>query len=480
MLYNYTRINFWLSAQWTAPGNGGTNMMTESQKSKLAAYTAAKASCPARERLSALFDDGVFTETASGRSAGGDPSGVVTAYGYINGCPAYAFSQDSTAAKGAVSRAHSEKVCRMFDLAAKNGVPVVGIYDSCGAFIEDGADALNAYSEMLLEAGNLSGVVPTVSVIAGVCAGSMAVVAAAADYVVMTEGAELYAAVGGDSSAKAAAESGVVSAVAENDTAAMESVRKFLSLMPQNNLSPLPEFEFDAPAAASFETASESVSSIADEGSVIELRADFGKASVTALCTIGGTTAGIAALDKSARLTADDSAKLAGFVRLCDAFSIPVVTVVDTEGFDMSGAESVRAAARLSGAYADATCAKIAVVSGKAYGAAFIAFAGKNAAADQVFALPEAVIAPVDPVTAAEFLYHDKLRGASDLAAERNKVAADYAENEASAFAAAEKGAVDDVIAAEGVRSAVMGVLEITAGKRLNKRLPKKHSVLPL
>ncbi|MDY3792665.1 MAG: carboxyl transferase domain-containing protein [Oscillospiraceae bacterium] len=454
-------------------------MMTESQKSKLAEYTAAKAACPARERLSALFDDGVFTETASGRSAGGDPSGVVTAYGYINGCPAYAFSQDSTAAKGAVSRAHSEKVCRMFDLAAKNGVPVVGIYDSCGAFIEDGADALNAYSEILLEAGNLSGVVPTVSVIAGVCAGSMAVVAAAADYVVMTEGAELYAAVGGDSSAKAAAESGVVSATAENDAAAMESVRKYLSLMPQNNLSPLPEFEFDAPAAASFESASEGIMSIADEGSIVELRADFGKASQTALCTIGGTTAGIAAVGKG-KLTADDCAKLAGFVRLCDAFSIPVVTVVDTEGFDMSGAESVRAAARLSGAYADATCAKIAVVSGKAYGAAFIAFAGKNAAADQVFALPEAVIAPIDPVTAAEFLYHDKLKGASDLAAERNKVAAEYAENEASAFAAAAKGAVDDVIPAESVRSAVMGVLDITAGKRLNKRLPKKHSVLPL
>ena len=454
-------------------------MMTDSQKSKLAEYTAAKAPCPARERLSALFDDGVFTETASGRSAGGDPSGVVTAYGYINGCPAYAFSQDSTAAKGAVSRAHSEKVCRMFDLAAKNGVPVVGIYDSCGAFIEDGADALNAYSEMLLETGNLSGVVPTVSVIAGVCAGSMAVVAAAADYVVMTEGAELYAAVGGDSSAKAAAESGVVSATAENDAAAMESVRKYLSLMPQNNLSPLPEFEFDAPAAASFESASEGIMSIADEGSIVELRADFGKASQTALCTIGGTTAGIAAVGKG-KLTADDCAKLAGFVRLCDAFSIPVITVVDTEGFDMSGAESVRAAARLSGAYADATCAKIAVISGKAYGAAFIAFAGKNAAADQVFALPEAVIAPIDPVTAAEFLYHDKLRGANDLAAERNKVAAEYAENEASAFAAAAKGAVDDVIPAESVRSAVMGVLDITAGKRLNKRLPKKHSVLPL
>ena len=116
--------------QCAASGNGGTNMMTESQKSKLAEYTAAKASCPARERLAALFDDGVFTETASGRN-----EGVVTAYGYINGCPAYAFSQDSTVSKGAVSRAHSEKICRMFDLAAKNGVPVVGIYDSCGANI---------------------------------------------------------------------------------------------------------------------------------------------------------------------------------------------------------------------------------------------------------------------------------------------------------------------------------------------------------
>ena len=202
---------------------------------------------------------------------------------------------------------------------------------------------------------------------------------------------------------------------------------------------------------------------------------------MTALCTVGGTTAGIAALNKTSdKLTADDCAKLAGFVRLCDAFSVPVITIVDTEGFDMNGTGAVRAAARLSGAYAEATCAKVALVSGKACGAAFIAFAGKNAAADQVFALPEAVIAPVEPITAAEFLYHDKLKGAADLAAERNNLAAEYSKNEASAFAAAEKGAVDEAVTAESARSAVMGVLEITAGKRLNKRLPKKHSVLPL
>lgn len=447
-------------------------MMTESQKTKLTEYESAKAPCAARERLTALFDDGVYTETLSGLKAG-----VVTAYGYINGCPAYAFSQDRTVSEGAVSKAHAEKICKMFDLAAKNGVPVVGIYDSCGAFIEDGADALNSYSAVLLEAGNISGVVPVVSVVSGVCGGSMAVIAETADFVVMTESAELYAAAGESSDAESAAKSGVVSAVVSDDGAAMETVRKYLSLMPQNNLSPLPEFEYDAPAAASYETAAESLSSIADADSVLELRSGFGTA-VTALCTISGTAAGVVAVDsKSGKLTADDCSKIFAFVRLCDAFSVPVVTSVDTDGFDMSGAESVRAAAKLSGAYAEATCAKIALVSGKACGASFIAFAGKNACADQIIALPNAVIAPMEPETAAEFLYHDKLKGAADLSAERSKIAAEYAENEASAFAAAAKGAVDEVVSPENARSVISGILEVTAGKRLNKRLPKKHSV---
>ena len=146
----------------------------------------------------------------------------------------------------------------------------------------------------------------------------------------------------------------------------------------------------------------------------------------------------------------------------------------------LQGAGKTTTCAKLAGAYAEATCAKIVLVSGKACGGAFIALAGRNAAADAVFALPEAVIAPVEPVTAAEFLYHDKLKGASDLAAERNKLAAEYAENEASAFAAAAKGAADDVVTAEEAREKIASVLDITAGKRLNKRLPKKHSILPL
>lgn len=431
---------------------------------------------PARDRLAALFDDGAFTETGSGVSAG-----VITAYGYVGGCPVYAFSQDKTVTGGAVSAAHAAKICRVLDLAAKNGVPVVGIYDSQGAFIEDGADALNAYSDILLNIGNLSGVVPIVSMISGVCAGSMAVIASAADFSVITEKAEMYMTAGRDGlSAEDAVKSGAVSCAAKDDAAAAEAVKKYLSMMPQNNLSPVPEFEYDEPAAVSFDTAENAVKSIADGDSVLEISKGFGVAAVTAIATVGGVSAGVAAVGKNAKITSEDSAKLARFVRLCDAFGLPVVTVIDTEGFADEGIEAVRACARLSGAYAEATCAKIALISGKACGAAFVALAGKNAAADAVYALTDAVIAPVDPVTAAEFLYHDKLKGAADLAAERNKIAGEYAKNEGSASAAAAKGAVDEVLAPAGARARIISVLEMTAGKRLNKRLPKKHSILPL
>ncbi|MGN1089352.1 MAG: carboxyl transferase domain-containing protein [Huintestinicola sp.] len=454
-------------------------MMTEGQKAMQAEYAAAKQDCPARKRLAAIFDDGVYTETGSGLKAGTGYAGVVTAYGFIGGCPAYAFSQDKTVMSGAVSKAHSEKICRMMELAARNGVPVIGIYDSCGAFIEDGADALNAYSDILLAAGNLSGVVPMISMISGVCAGSMAVIAASADFSVVTADAELYVSPAANGNApEDAVKCGAVSAFAENDEAAAEMIKKYLSMMPQNNLSPIPEYDFDAPAAPSFNDAKSAAESIADTDSLLEISAGFGKAAFTALGTIAGTSAGIAAVDRNAKLTDDDCAKLARFVRLCDAFGLPVVTVVDTDGFETEGTGSVRACARLAGAYADATCAKIVLISGKACGGAFIALAGRNAAADAVFALPESVIAPVDPITAAEFLYHDKLKGASDLAAERAKVADEYASTEASAYAAAAKGAVDDVVTAEEARGRIVSMLDITAGKRLNKRLPKKHSIL--
>lgn len=458
-------------------------MMTDSQQAKLSQYTAEKsADTAARKRLAALFDDGVYTEIGAGCRTGKDPVGVAAAYGYIEGSPVYAFSQDSSVMSGAVSKAHAAKICKVFELAEKNGVPVVGIYDSCGAYVEDGADALNSYSEILMHTANLSGVVPQVSVIAGVCAGSMAMIACSADFTVMTDSAELYMAVGqADNSSAAAMAEGMVSVCASDDSEAMAAARKYLSMMPSNNLAPVPEFEYAAPSAADFGTAEKAAESLADTGSILEISAGFGTAAYTALCTIGGVTAGIAATNKTAaKLSADDCSKIARFVMMCDAFSVPIVTVVDTEGFELSAADGVRQAAKLSSAYAEATCAKISLISGNAYGAAFVALAGANAGADVTYALPDAVAAPLDPVTAAEFLYHDKLKGAEDLTAARNALAKEYAENEASAFEAAAKGAVDDIVSPEEARNKMISVLDITAGKRLNKRLPKKHSNMPL
>ena len=430
--------------------------------------------CPAGERLAALFDGGAYTETDAGLSAG-----VITAYGYIGGIPAYAFSQDITDNEGAVGTLHGKKICRILELAAKNGVPVVGIYDSKGALIEEGTDALDAVSGILMEMGNISGVVPVISVIPGVCAGSMAVIASSADFSVITAKGELYMTANSASSPENAAENGAVSAYAPDEAEAFELVRRYISLMPQNNLSPVPEFEFEEPQKTAFDSGESAVLSIADEESVIELSKGFGT-SCTALCTVGGVSAGIAAAVGKDKLTGEDCSKIAKLVRLCDAFGLPVITVIDSEGFADEGIGGVRACARVSGVYAEAVVPKIAVISGKACGAVFNAFAGKNVSADEVIALTGSVIAPIDPLTAAEFLYHDKLKGAADLASERKRLADEYAAKDGSPEAAAAKGTVNSVVSPENARAAVLAVLDIASGKRLSRRLPKKHSILPL
>lgn len=452
-------------------------MMTQSQQKRFAEYTANKER-PAAKRLAALFDDNSFTEINSAVSEGSRPSGVITGHGFIGGSPAYAFMQDSKAMGGAVCTAHSGKICRVLELAARNGVPVVGVYDSKGAFVEDGAAALNAYSDIMGRISELSGVVPTVSVITGVCAGCMAMTACSADYIVMTEKGELYPDTASDSSAKAAACKGVISDTAADEAEAFGKVRTYLSLMPLNNLSAVPEFEAEECGTCDLSTPAKAAESIADKGSLFVISPDFGKAAFTALCTVGGTAAGIAAVGAPGEvLYGDDLAKLARFVRLCDAYGLPVVTIVDCEGAKVDCGNSMRAFTRLSGAYAEAVCPKISLITGKASGNVFVAFAGKNVSADAVFTLPQAVISPMEPETAAEFLWHDRLKGASDLTARRKELAAEYAETMASAFCAAENGAVDEVISDAEARQRIISVMEISAGKRLNKRLPKRHTI---
>ena len=436
----------------------------------------------ARRRLAALFDDGAYTEVGSLSMEKESLASVITAYGYVNGSLVYAFSQDKTVNSGAVGTVHAQKIAKLYSLAAKTGRPVVGIHDSNGAFIDGTVDSLNAYGEMIGTAASVSGVVPQISVIAGVCAGSAAMLACSADFVVMTKDAELYVAPNGKSTAADAAKAGTAAVVCDDDDAAISAAKELLRLIPENNLTAVPVYEYEENAFASGNTLSDTVNNTADADSVTELYEGFGKASYTALATVAGSTAGIVATNKTKdKLTADDSAKIARFVRTCDAFGIPVITFVDTEGFDGEGeaAGSVRNMTMLAGAYAEATTAKVTLVTGKAYGPAFVALASKGANADFTFAYEDAVISPLAPVTAVEFLWHEKLAGASNAAAKREELAKEYIAEYATAEKAAYRNAVDEVISPAQTRTKLAEALEILSGKRVS-RLPKKHNNLPL
>ena len=444
-------------------------------------------STSARQRLTYLYDEGAFTELDMFTKQGDSSCGVITAFGYVDGSPVYAFSQDITVKRGALGENHAKKIKKIYDLAAKTGVPVVGIYDSFGAVISEGVKALSAYGELLMWASNLSGVVPQVSVIAGTCASSSAMLATSADFVVMAKDAELFITPNSKDTvnnyAENSAKCGTANLICDTDKEAVEMARTLVTILPMNNLSAVPMFEYTAPVFDMKTEADSMVKSIADADSVIELSPDFGVASYTALASVNGATVGFLATNKTnAKLTADDCSKLSRFVRTCDAFAIPVITLVDTEGFELSDEAEVKGSLRdmtkLAHAYAEATTAKISLIVGKAYGPAYIALAGKGANADLTYAYPVAVISPLAPETAVEFLKHDELKGAADLDKKRKELADEYCANEASAFKAAEDNCIDDIIDPADTRATIITALEILAGKRIS-RLPKKHSNMP-
>ncbi|MGN0601473.1 MAG: carboxyl transferase domain-containing protein [Oscillospiraceae bacterium] len=448
----------------------------------------AKAEAPssARTRLTYLFDEGTFSELDPYYSADSDLAGVITAFGYVEGNPVYAFSQNFNVKSGAMTEVQAKKIIKVYDLAAKTGVPVVGIYDSFGADLSNGCKALNAYGELLMWASNLSGVVPQISVIAGTCAGASAMLAESADFVIATKDSELYVAPNGniENSAENAAKNGTAAIITDTDKDAVESAKNILLKLPQNNLSPVPMYEFEIPETSFGADAGSQTEAICDAKSVTELSAEYGDSSYTALGSIGGATVGIVATNKaSGKLTADDCTKIARFVRTCDAYAIPVITLVDTEGFkaddSTEAAGAVREMTKLAHAYAEATTIKISVVTGKACGPAFIALAGKGANADLVFATPNAVISALDPITAVEFLEHDQLKGAENLAEARKALADKYAKEQANSAVAAANGCIDNVVETAQLREELINAIEIMAGKRIS-RLPKKHSNIQL
>ena len=476
-------------------------MSLESKRQQLADFNVkASSDNDAKKRLTALFDPDTFVEMDAFAMTNDVSCGVITGYGYVDGNPVYAFAQDNSVDGGAVGRVHAEKIKKVYEMASKTGAPVVAIYDSKGARLNEGFDALAGYGDMLALSNNLSGVVPQIAVVLGTCAGVSAMLACGADFVVMSEGAELFMtapfvakangeAAEGAGTAAFAEKCGVAHLVCKNDQDALAQTRTLLSLLPINNLSMVPQFEYEEDAAgadtllqymAKEVCVCQAVKAIADASSVIVLQKEFGKGVFTALGTLAGSTVGFAGT-KGEKLTADDSAKLARFVRTCDAFSIPVVTLVDTDGFvpslkaELAG--SIRESAKLAHAYAEATCPKIALITGDAVGSAYIALAGKGANADMVMAWPSAMISAMAPEAAVEILWHEKLAGVDK--AGREQLVEEYKDTLASPLEAAKNGYIDQIFEPDQTRAYLIGALDMLSGKRVSK-MPKKHGNMPL
>ena len=424
------------------------------------------------DRLTALFDDGAFTEIDGyAKSASGDVE-AAAGFGTVNGCPVYAFAQNVNVNGGAISVAQCAKLKKIYDLATKTGCPVIGIYDSNGVKLDEGFEALSAYGELVKASTAMSGVCTQVSIIAGSCLGASALMANMADVVIAVKDADFYVTTPSDVTADASYEQGTVDILADDLDGALTAAKDVV--LPGNNLSPAPVYDFTAPSVAvdTGASAMDVICAVADAGSVVELKGGYATHCVTALATVGGTTVGFVAFDGSAVCPAC-AYKAEAFVKLCDAYNLPILTVADADGF-VKDAENamLTAATRMETAYATATCPKIALITSKSIGGAYIALAGKGANADLTFAWDTAVLSPLDAEAAVAFLYSDRLAAGEN----RGSLVKEYKETLASPYTAAASGAIDDVIVPADSRAKVMAALDILAGKRENT-LPRKHSV---
>ncbi len=479
----------------------------------------------ARDRIEALFQTGTFQEAGlhadhdchnfgmEEKSMPGD--GVVTGTGIVNGRVAAAFSQDFTVGGGALGRTHSKKICDVMDYALKTGCPVIGFNDSGGARIQEGFDSLSAYGQVFFRNVLLSGVVPQIAIVAGPCAGGAAYSPALMDFIIMVKGANMFIcgpeviqAVTGEKctmdqiggTTAHASISGNIHFVAENDGDAIQIARRLLTYLPSNNLldpphQPPPQTdlsadpEMDALLPESNKDALDVhkvIRRLVDNGDLLEVQAGWARNIVVGFARIQGIVAGIVANNpavKAGTLDIDSSDKGARFIRFCNVFNIPLVTLVDIPGF-MPGLQQerggiIRHGAKMLFAYAAATVPKITVILRKAYGGAYLAMCSGDMGADFVFAWPTAEIAVMGADGAVKILYKREIAAAKDPKAREAELAAEYREKFCSPYAAAGKAMITDVIAPSETRARVSLALRNTLTKREN-RPPKKHGTIPL
>ncbi len=446
----------------------------------------------ARSRITALFDEGTFVETGAfikrratefdTDAVGSDDfEAVITGYGSVGGKLVYAFAEDHFRSKGALSEAHAKKICSLYDMALKNGAPVVGIFDSNGAFLLEGATALAGYGKIMSAVSRASGVIPQIAVIAGICAGSAAVIASMYDVTILSEADGKYYLAKNGSEIPAVKTADEISAIRE--------AQSLLALLPSNNVDGTVRFECSANAPVDVSViendgydAHAVVSAIADSGMAKELYADDAKEIITSLVSIGGIVAGIIATnpaENGGKLTASAVKKASRMISLCDAFNIPVVTLVDSEGISAENAPTASDLSKLAFAYSAADTAKVTVVTGEAYGAAYTVLGSKSIGADVTFALNSAIISTMPAESAVALLWDDKFEGAKDPAARRAELTEEWNSTFGSAVDAAYKGEIDDIIASDELRARIAAALEMLSMKSAGEP-SRRHYNLPL
>ena len=449
----------------------------------------------ARERLAKLFDAGSFMELDALR---GD-SNLAAGCGTVNGQAVYCFAQDFASAGGAMSKAQAEKVLKTLRMARLTGAPVVALLDSAGVKLSDGMEALPAYAEILGAMARLSGVCPLITCVMGPCRGLAAMMTQLSDIniqVKKTGEIALHTAQVMNSErgrektaqqlfgAETMDAQGACALTADSEEAAAALIASLIDLLPACNMEDAPLTEGEdlnrLTVCEDPEDISALMQDLADGGQLIEMYKGYGAGIRTALCRIGGRTVGLVANDHpvdGGRLTSQASRKAARFVRLCDCYQIPVVSLVNTDGIavPLVGHQGalLRGAADLLYAYAEATAPKIAVITGSAVGAAYVAMGGKSIA-DVSYAWPSAMIAPLTKETAVQTLDGEKLNAGES----REALEESYADS-FGALAAAKAGVVDDVIEPRETRKYIIAALELLATKH-DVNLPRKHGNLPL
>ena len=478
----------------------------------------AKGKMTARERLEILFDEGSFVEIGAlvkhrcvnfGQDKKDLPGeGVVTGYGTVNGKLVYAFAQDFTVEGGSLGEMHASKIVRVLQLSLKMGAPCVGLNDSGGARIQEAVDALSGYGRIFFENTIASGVVPQISAIMGPSAGGAVYSPALTDFIYMVDGtsqmfitgpAVVKSVTGEDVTAEKLGGamthnsiSGVSHFIAKDDEDCLNQIRYLLGFLPSNNMEEVPIVDTGDDPMRMDESLNtllpdnsntaydmyDVIKSIVDNGEYYDVLAHYAKNIITCFARFDGQTVGIIANQPKVMagcLDINASDKSSRFIRFCDAFSIPLVNLVDVPGF-LPGVQQeyggiIRHGAKMLFAYSEATVPKVTVITRKAYGGSYLAMCSQDLGADQVFAWPTSEIAVMGPAGAANIIFRKDL--------DKEQKTAEYVEEFATPYKAAERGFVDAVIEPKQTRPYVINALAMLASKR-EARPAKKHANIPL